>query len=138
MEIEKWFKDQQVIYFATIDEDIPRVRPVSLIYLDKRFFIITGARGGVNANKLKQIRKNPNTEYYLTLENEEGQGFIRGTGKTIILNDIKLKEMVYNSVEWAKEYFPLSSDPNYVLLEFHHESFCYRIPGTSEIINRIK
>jgi len=50
--VESWFRFQQVVYLATSEGDQPRVRPVSLINFKRRFYVITGARGGVNAEKL--------------------------------------------------------------------------------------
>jgi len=53
-EIMKRFKEQQVVQFATSDKEQPRVRPMSLIYMNKHFYMITGARGGKDAKKLQQ------------------------------------------------------------------------------------
>ena len=79
-EVAEWYSLQQLVYLATVDGLQPRVRPVSLIHLYDRFFVITGARGGVNAAKLQQIRRNPRVEYYMPVKHEGGEGFIRGSG----------------------------------------------------------
>jgi hypothetical protein len=51
---EVWsrFKDFQHVFLATTEGDQPRVRPVTLIYFDKRFWITTGTSNA----KVKQIR----------------------------------------------------------------------------------
>jgi len=53
---EAWshFKDFQHVSLATIESDQPRVRPVTLIYFDKRFWITTDSWSA----KVKQIQKN--------------------------------------------------------------------------------
>ena len=133
--IQSKFGEQQVIYLATCDGDQPKVRPVSLIYKADKFYIITGARGGVNANKLVQIRKNPKVEYYLTLKGDNGDGFIRGEATATIVDDPNIRAMIYDAIEWAKSYFPSHNDPDYVLMELHHHSISYRNPGEYEINN---
>ena len=54
-EVWNYFKDSQYIFLATSEENQPRVRPVTLIYFDKKFWITTGT----NNNKVAQIQKNP-------------------------------------------------------------------------------
>jgi len=41
-EVWGYFKDRQFIFLATSEEDQPRVRPVTLFYLDGRFWVLTG------------------------------------------------------------------------------------------------
>jgi hypothetical protein len=50
------FKEQQVVHFATVEGRQPRVRPMTVIHCDDSFYMITGARGGKEAIKLKQMR----------------------------------------------------------------------------------
>ncbi len=81
------FKEQRVVHFATVEGRQPRVRPMTLIHCDDSFYMITGARGGKEASKLKQIRENPRFEYYLSLKGKEVDGFIRGMGETWEVED---------------------------------------------------
>jgi uncharacterized pyridoxamine 5'-phosphate oxidase family protein len=127
--------EQQVVYLATVDGDQPKVRPVTLIYKDNRFYVITGARGGVNANKLAQIHENPKVEYYLTLKGEDGDGFIRGEASASIVDNQNTRTMIYNAIGWAKNFFPTVDHPDYVLLELRHHALSYRYPGEYEIQN---
>ena len=45
------FREQQVVSLATVEDKQPRVRPMTLIFSDDRFYMITGARGGKDAYK---------------------------------------------------------------------------------------
>jgi len=54
-EIWSRFKDFQHMFLATTDGDQPKVRPVTLIYFDKRFWITTGTTSA----KVKQMQKIP-------------------------------------------------------------------------------
>jgi len=127
------FNEQQVVSFATIEGNQPRVRPMSLIHIDDRFYMITGAQGGKNTKKLQQIRVNPRFEYYLTLKGEKVDGFIRGMGKTWEVTDEATRRKLYERITWASGYFDSASHPDYVLLELRHDGFSYRAPDTTEI-----
>ncbi|OGD45043.1 hypothetical protein A3K69_07210 [Candidatus Bathyarchaeota archaeon RBG_16_57_9] len=132
--VESWFRPQQVVYLATAEGDQPRVRPVSLIRHGERFYVVTGARGGVNAGKLKQIRANPNVEYYLPLERDGSSGFIRAEGSAHVVDDQATRERLHGEVPWARDYFPSPDHTDYVLLEIVHVSYMFREPGTTEIV----
>jgi len=131
------FKDQQIVYLATSEKLQPRVRPVTLIHKNGRFFVITGARGGASSGKLLQIKENPRIEYYLTLEDEDSNGFIRGEGEAKIVEDPILRAEIYDLVSWAKDYFSTVDHPDYFLLEIKHTSFKYRNPGEYEVQEQI-
>jgi uncharacterized pyridoxamine 5'-phosphate oxidase family protein len=128
------YGEQQVVSFATVEEKQPRVRPMTLIYTDDRFYMITGARGGKDAYKLRQLRDNPRFEYYHTLKGEKVDGFIRGMGESWEVEDEKVKENIYTLIEWSKGFFPTADHPDYVLLELKHDGFSYRFPDTREIL----
>jgi general stress protein 26 len=129
------FNEQQVVSLATVEEKQPRVRPMTLIHLDGKFYMITGARGGKNAKKLQQIRENPLFEYYLTLKGTEMDGFIRGMGRTWEQEEKATKKKIYNKITWATNFFDTADHPDYVLLELEHDGFSYRWPDTREIHN---
>jgi general stress protein 26 len=128
------FQKQQIIYMATVEGDQPRVRPVSLICLDDGFYIITGARGGAETGKVKQIILNPKVEFYMTIQGEGGQGFVRGETVASIVDDPELKERLYGEIDWASSYFDGPEDPSYILLHMEPKAFHYRKPGEYDIV----
>ena len=132
-EVMARFQGQNLVYMATVEGDQPRVRPVTLIHLDDQLYVITGARGGAETGKVRQIRVNPKVEFYMTIEGEGGQGFIRGETVTSIVEEPPLKERLYREIDWAKEYFDGPGDPSYVLLRLKPRAFKYRRPGEYEI-----
>ena len=127
------YKEQQIVSFATIEGNQPRVRPMTLIKIDEKFYMITGARGGKNAKKLQQIRENPRFEYYLTLKGTDVDGFIRGIGATMEQVDLEIKRKIYDKITWAVNFFDNVNHPDYVLLELEHDGFSYRWPNENEI-----
>lgn len=132
-EVLSWFGEQQVVYLATVDDLQPRVRPMTLIKMGEGFYMITGARGGVHAAKLVQIRRNPRVEYYMTVEGDEVNGFIRGEGVATEVDDKDTKMRVYDRIGWAKNFFDTVEHPDYVLMKIEHTGFSYRKPGEYEI-----
>jgi general stress protein 26 len=131
-EVLSWFGEQQVVYLATVDGLQPRVRPMTLIKMGEGFYMITGARGGVHAKKLVQIRRNPRVEYYMTLEGDDGNGFIRGEGVAAEVDDEATKRRVYDLIGWAGNFFDTVEHPDYVLMKIMHTGFSYRRPGEYE------
>jgi general stress protein 26 len=127
------YSQQQVVSFATVEGKQPRVRPMTLIHLEGKFYMITGARGGKNAKKLQQIRENPRFEYYLTLKGNTVDGFIRGMGISKEVKDEEKKKILYNSIKWAANFFDNVNHPDYVLLELEHTGFSYRWVDEKEI-----
>jgi general stress protein 26 len=127
------FQKQQIIYMATAEGDQPRVRPVSLIRLDGEFYVITGARGGAQTGKVKQIEENPKVEFYMAIQGVEGQGFIRGETAASIVDDPELKERIFGEIDWASNYFDGPEDTSYILLHMELKAFKYRKPGEYEI-----
>ena len=132
-EVLSWFGEQQVVYLSTVDDLQPRVRPMALIKVGEGFYMITGARGGVHAKKLVQIRRNPRVEYYMTLEGDDGDGFIRGEGVASEVDDEDTKRRVYDLIGWAGNFFDTVDHPDYVLIEIMHTGFSYRRPGEYDI-----
>ncbi len=132
--LKQYYGEQQVVSFATIEEGQPRVRPMTLIQSEDRFYMITGARGGKDAYKLQQLRVNPRFEYYHTLKGEKVDGFIRGMGDSWEVKDENVKKKIYDMIPWAKSFFSTLDHPDYVLLELKHDGFNYRFPDTQEIL----
>jgi general stress protein 26 len=116
-EVLSWFGEQQVVYLATVDGLQPRVRPMTLIKMGEGFYM---------------IRRNPRVEYYMTLEGDDGNGFIRGEGVAAEVDDEATKRRVYDLIGWAGNFFDTVEHPDYVLMKIMHTGFSYRRPGEYE------
>jgi len=112
---EVWghFKDYQHIFLATSEKDQPRVRPVTLVCLDKKFWILTGTKNA----KTKQIQKNPRIEFCLPIKKGESEGYVRAAGLAKIVQDRKTKERLAKHCDFFSEHWKGSEDPNYTLIE---------------------
>ena len=133
-EIEAHFQRQNLVSLATAEGDQPRVRIVSLIRLDGGFYVITGARGGAQTAKVRQIKQNPKVEFVMRVEREGQVGNIRAAGTASINDDHVLKTRLFEEIEWVGDYFGSPEDPSYVLLQIDVKSYEYSVPGRPEVI----
>ena len=127
-EVWKHFKDVQSIYLATCDRNKARVRPVTLIYFNDKFWIATGA----NDAKIKQLKDNNNIEFCLMLEENENKGYIRGAGTANIVQDNGTKKLLADNIPFFKDVWKDSEDPDFALLEIAIQEIEYMKPGKFE------
>jgi len=111
-EIFSYIKRTNPIYLATVKNNKPAVRPVTLIYFDNEFFVATGK----NDAKLKQIMANNNIEFCLSISDENNSGYIRGAGKAKIIEDINIKQKIMDNIDFLKMFWTKADDPTYALL----------------------
>lgn len=124
-EIWTHFRDFQHIFLATAEGNQPRVRPVTLIYFDKKFWITTGTRNA----KVKQIQKNPKIEFCLYLQEGDKDCYVRVTGLAKIILDRETKEKIARHCDFFSKHWESIDDPNYTLLEICPTEVEYLRPG---------
>jgi uncharacterized pyridoxamine 5'-phosphate oxidase family protein len=124
-EVWSHFEHTQNIFLATLDGKKPKVRPVTMIFNNDRFWVTTGADNA----KVKQIKENPNTEFCLMFKEGEYNGYIRGGGIAVIIDDIETKKMIAGSIPFFKEYWKSVDDPSFALLEIVIKEIEYLRPG---------
>jgi len=132
-EIWNHFQNFQRIYLATSEGDQPRVRPVTLIYLDERFWITTGTHN----KKVTQIKKNPRIDFCLPIKEESKEGYIRGTGWTKIIKNREQKEKIAQHCDFFNKFWESPDDPNFTLIEIFIEEIEYLKPDEN-IARRFK
>lgn len=128
-EVWSHFEQTQNIFLATLDGNGPKVRPVTMIYYNDRFWVTTGADNA----KVKQIKENPNTEFCLMLEGDKYKGYIRGGGIALIIEDIETKKMIAEGIPFFKEYWKSADDPSFALLEIVIKEIEYLKPGELKV-----
>ena len=123
---EAWsrFRDFQHVFLATMEGDQPRVRPVTLVHFNKRFWITTGTRSG----KVKQIQKNPKVEFCLLFKEEDRNCCIRVAGLAKIIKDKETKTKIARRCDFFSEHWESVDDPSYTLLEICPAEIQYVTP----------
>ena len=135
LKFEVWanFKDSQHVFLATEQNGQPRVRPVTLVFSDQRFWVLTGT----NNAKIQQIRKNPKMEFCLLLESGENIGYIRAAGSAKIISVRETKAKVARNCDFFSEFWKSPADPNYALLELKLNEIEYLRPDET-VAKRLK
>ena len=124
-EIWRRFKDYQHIFLATEENSQPRVRPVTLVNFDQKFWILTET----DSAKVRQIRENPKLEFCLLFEEGGHQGYIRASGLAKITEDKKARVKLANHCDFFNEHWKSCDDPNYTLLELKLNEIEYLGPN---------
>jgi len=128
-EIWRRFKDYPHIFLATQENDQPRIRPVTLVNFDQRFWVLTGTRSA----KVSQIRENPKIEFCLLFEEGEHTGYIRAAGSAKIISDRETKVKVAKHCDFFSRHWKSLDDPNYTLLELKPNEIEYLRPKESAV-----
>lgn len=119
------FKETQFVALATIDEIRPRVRPMTLIYLDRRFWMVTST----SSNKVIQIKQNANVEFTYQFNENSEDCCIRILGKAKIIKDKKTKTSIAKRIGFFNNYWSSPEDPDYTLLEILPDELQYVAPS---------
>jgi uncharacterized pyridoxamine 5'-phosphate oxidase family protein len=124
---EVWdhLKESQCVYLATAEADQPRVRPVTLLNIDEKFWIATTTRSA----KARQMRRNPNVEFCLPLSAECGTGYIRVAGVAGVVTDQKTRTAIGEKIPFLKEYWATPDDPSFCLIRITRVEIEYLRPG---------
>ncbi len=118
-------KPAQMIHLATWDGKKPRVRPVSLIFDEDRFWFCTGS----NDSKVNQIQNHPVFEFSLMLEKENSRGTLRCSGVTEIITDLGTKKVMAEKIPFFSDYWDTAEDSTFCLVELQVNQVEFMRPG---------
>ena len=120
------FRDTQFVALATFDGTRPRVRPMTLIYLDRRFWMMTST----SSSKVTQIRQNPNVEFTYQFSDNDEDCCIRILGKAKIIKGKNMKTSIAKRIGFFSDYWAGPEDPDYTLLEILPDELQYVSPSS--------
>jgi uncharacterized pyridoxamine 5'-phosphate oxidase family protein len=132
-EIFAYFKQTQPVYLATNDGNKPRVRPVTLIWFEEKFWIATGSSDA----KVKQLHSNNNLEFCLPVKDDKNKGYIRGAGIVEIVEDLAIRTKIADNIGFIKQFWQDPSDPDFILLHIELLEIEY-LPIGQMLANRMK
>jgi general stress protein 26 len=123
---EAWskFENFQHIFLATMENDRPKVRPVTLIHFDKRFWITTDTTSA----KVNQIQKNPKVEFSFQFKEKNRDCCLRVAGTVKIVKDRATKTKIANHCDFFSHHWKSVDDPGYTLLEVCPSEVIYVSP----------
>jgi len=124
-EVWSLIKPSQCVYLATAEADQPRVRPVTLLNIEQKFWIATGSRSA----KARQILRNPNVEFCLPLTETCGTGYLRVAGVATAEKDPETRRRIGEQISFLREYWSGPDDPNVTLIRITRVEIEYLKPG---------
>ena len=126
-EVLSLLKPLQAVQLATCEADQPRLRPMTLIYYQNKFYFATGASDAKSA----QVEMNPKAECCLLLPEGKYTGYLRMSGNLKLVGDVVLKKAVADVATYIYHYWSDAADPGYHLYEFAVDKLRYMKPGES-------
>ncbi len=118
------FGKTQQVFLATLEGGQPRVRPVTMLQIDGRFWVLTGTGDA----KSEQIRENPEMEFCFLIKQGEHTGYVRGSGSAKIVKGAILKKDIAKQCDYFYDHWKSPEDPNYALIELRPENIEYMRP----------
>ena len=109
-------KDTQYGSLATVDGNVPKVRPM-MPYLDDNGNLLVAILS--HSRTIKQIQKNPAVEMCYI---DRKMWFARVSGKAKISQDPDKKQQAWENIPMLRQYFSGPADPNFVLLEIETDT----------------
>jgi general stress protein 26 len=129
-EVWNLLKPSQCVYLATAEGDQPRVRPVTLLDIDRKFWIATGRRSA----KARQMLRNPNVEFCLPLTETCGTGYLRIAGVATAEEDPETRRRIGDQISFLREYWSGPDDPNVILIRITRVEIEYLKPGETTAV----
>ncbi|MFW9832126.1 MAG: pyridoxamine 5'-phosphate oxidase family protein [Candidatus Thorarchaeota archaeon] len=123
--VEEALKGETNIMLATVENDHPRVRPVTLLEHEGDLFVLTGSSN----SKTKQIQANQNVEVLRLVEYQDRTGYIRFSAIAKIVEDPEIRKRVANASSYFYEYWESPESPQYTLLHLVPNRIEYMKPG---------
>jgi len=123
-EVWSQFKDFQHVFLATMEGDQPRVRPVTLINFNGKFWVTTDTW----SEKVEQIQKNPKVEFSFVFKKGDRNCCVRVTGLAKIIRDKLVKAKLASHCGFFSKHWENVDDPNYTLLEIFPSEATYVTP----------
>ncbi|MBN2326719.1 MAG: pyridoxamine 5'-phosphate oxidase family protein [Candidatus Omnitrophica bacterium] len=103
---QNMLKTRSVFYMATIDDGVPRVRPMTCLYADQ-FKVYTCSHR--STGKIQQIMKNNNVELCFM---DDQNRLLRITGVAELYED----EKAWSVLPLNPQAVPMCEDPDYLLI----------------------
>lgn len=118
-------KKLQAVELATCDGDQPRLRPMTLIVKEGRFYFATGSYDA----KTRQLDRNSKAEFCLLIPAGKNTGYLRGLGNMKKVTDQETRKEVADWAEFIYDYWKEATDPDYCLFELELKQIRHMEPG---------
>jgi len=124
-EILGHFKATNHVVMASVENDQPRLRPITLVHHRDRFFFATQT----SDDKVRQLAENPKIELILMWQEPPHNGYIRVEGKAAKLQETGLIKELYAGNDFMGKLWSGPDDPNLTIYEVKPSVYDYLRPG---------
>jgi len=118
-------KKLQMVQLATISGNEPRIRPMTMIWWQDKYWFATSS----GDPKVAQLDANPQAEWCLLLPQDGCTGYLKGRGSMLKVSDPALRKAVADFAGFIYDYWKDASDPDYTLYEMQLSSLRLMRPG---------
>ena len=126
-----YFSESQKVYFATVLDEQPKLRPMTLFYYKGKFYFTTFT----NDSKVAQIKSNKLCEVLMSINDEyKNDGYIKMTGTAKVCNDLDIKHDAQYFCYYFDTYYESVDDPDFCLIELSFHTYEYMKPGNDHTI----
>lgn len=114
-----------LVNLATIEDNQPRVRCVTLFPCNGRFWVLTYQ----SRAKVRQLALNKNVEINFLFIKDKYQGQIRGRGFATEVKNLAIKKTIEEEVSWFKDYWSSAEDPDFCLYDISLKTLLVQYKG---------
>lgn len=126
-EVKDFIRKCGVFYLATIDGNVPRVRPFGIIEeFEGHLYILTGKKKNVS----KQIEKNPIVEICAS----HGEQWLRVSGKLVRDDRIEAKKSILDNNPQLRDMYNENDDNTEVLYLENAKAIFYSFTSEPKVI----
>ena len=130
-EILSYFSENQYVYFATMQDNQPKIRTMVLFYFKGRFFFVTLT----NDSKVAQVKNNKLCEVLLPIKDELGNtGHIKMTGTAKICNDPDDRQDAEYYCYFFDQLYEGADDPDFCLMSLEFQVYEVVKPGETHSV----
>lgn len=133
----------ETISLATIDNDKPRVRLISLISYNNKYWCCTKT----SRPKFGQIKSNNSFEFCSIIKTENSFGSIRASGNIKIITNPEIKKELAKVIPFFDGFWKSYDDPEFSLFEldpkqieihnpYDKKFYQYNMEGTPILLNK--
>ena len=122
---EEILSGETTIFLATLDEDQPRVRPVTLVESEGELFVLTGSKD----NKIAQIQIHNKVDILTLVKHGERTGYLRFTAKATIEDNPKIRARAAKTASFFNQFWDSPDHSGFALLRIQPIDMEYMKPG---------
>ncbi len=124
----EYLNKSELMYLATCSEGIPHVRCMAMFYFENTIWCCSKS----NRLKVQEIKQNDAIEICILTEGKKDLGSIRGNGKTLIVNDQKIRKELSEKIPFFKAYWQSPDDDDFTLIKLEIDDFMFHDPDDKQ------